>query len=359
MSLASICILRLSALGDATHMVPMVRRLQAAHPQARITWIIGKLEAKLVGDLAGVEFIPFDKKAGWAGLTALRGQLAGRRFDVLLQCQLALRASLMSTLIRADRRIGYDRARSREGHSLFIDERIAPTGFHVLDVLGEFAGALGAPPAPPQWDIAVSDWDRTVAADLLPGDQPTLLLSPASSHTLRNWSADRYAAVADHAVRRHGLRVALCGGRSALERELADAIATRMATPPLDLVGRDTLKQFLALCQRSFALLTPDSGPMHMANTVGTPVLGLHAATDSRRSGPYSDLRWTVDRFAEAARKYLRKSTDELRWGTRIEYPGVMDLIAVDDVVERLDALVAARLDGESDRAQGPGPRAQ
>lgn len=341
MSLDSICILRLSALGDITHMVPMVRRLRAAHPHATITWIIGKLEAKLVGDLGGVEFIVHDKKTGWDGIRALRAALRGRRFDVLLACQLALRASLLSTLIRADRKIGYDRRRSREGHGAFIDERIADRGFHVLDVLGEFASALGAAAAAPVWEIPVSDADHAVAAGLLPDGPPTLLISPCSSHRLRNWAAERYAAVADHAVQRHGLRVAICGGRSAIERETADAILASMRSPALDLVGRDTLKQFLALCRRSVALLTPDAGPMHMANTVGTKVLGLHAATDARRSGPYSDLRWTVDRFPEAARKFMRKDVDQLRWGTRIEFPGVMDLIGVDDVVEKLDGLMA------------------
>jgi len=111
-----------------------------------------------------------------------------------------------------------------------------------------------------------------------------------------------------------------------------------MQTAPIDLVGKDTLKQFLALCRRSRLVLTPDSGPMHMANAVGAPVLGLHAASNPQRSGPYSDRQWCVDRYDAAARKYLGKPAAELPWGTKIEHAGVMDLIGVDDVIERLEA---------------------
>src|SRR6478609_335724 len=107
----SICLLRTSALGDVTHVVPLVRTLQSAWPQTRLTWIVGKLEHKLVGDIAGVEFLVFDKSAGWRGFRELRAQLAARRFDVLLHLQVALRANLVSALIRAALRIGYDRAR--------------------------------------------------------------------------------------------------------------------------------------------------------------------------------------------------------------------------------------------------------
>jgi heptosyltransferase I len=85
-------------------------------------------------------------------------------------------------------------------------------------------------------------------------------------------------------------------------------------------------------------LLSPDSGPMHMANAVGTRVLGLHAASNPNRSGPYSDRRWCVDKYDEAARKYLHKPATDIAWGTKIEYPGVMDLITVDEVIERFEA---------------------
>jgi heptosyltransferase I len=148
--------------------------------------------------------------------------------------------------------------------------------------------------------------------------------------------------VADHAIARHGWRVALCGGRSTLEREVADRIIATMKQAPIDLVGRDTLKQFLALALRARAVLTPDSGPMHMANAVGTPVIGLHAASNPARSGPYSSRPWCVDRYDAAARRFRGVPAEALPWGTKLEYPDVMSLIETEAVIERLDALVAA-----------------
>ena len=337
---ATLCLLRTSALGDVTHVVPLLRTLQAGLPQAKLTWIVGKLEHRLVGDLDGVEFVVFDKGAGIAGYRAVRKALAGRRFDALLHMQVALRANLLSMAVSADRRIGYDKARSKDGHGLFVNERIPPrSGEHVLDAIGSFAEPLGLRQTGVRWDIPIPDEAREWAGQQWRDSERVLLVSPCSSHALRSWRAERYAAVADHASRTLGLRVVLCGGPSAPERAMADAIKSHMHEPVLDLIGRDTLKRALALYQRAFAVLTPDAGPMHMANAVGAKVIGLHAASNPARSGPYSDRRWCVDRYDAAARKYLHKSAVEIPWGTKIEYPGVMDLVEVADVVERLELL--------------------
>ena len=334
----SICLLRTSALGDVTHVVPLVRTLQNAWPRIRITWIVGRLEHKLVSDIAGVEFLVFDKGAGMRGFRALRAQLAGRRFDVLLHLQVALRANLVSALVRAPLRIGYDRARAKDLHGLFVNTRIAArSGDHVLDAMASFLEPLGLRQSQVRWEIPIADSAQAFAAQHLPGDTPTLLVSPCSSHTVRNWLPDRYAAVMDHAARA-GWRVALCGSPSAYEREFGNAIVEKCTSKPIDLVGKDTLKQFLALAQRATLVLTPDAGPMHMANAVGARVLGLHAASNPQRSGPYSDRRWCVDRYDAAARKFRGKPAAELAWGTKLEYPGVMELIETEAVIERFEA---------------------
>lgn len=345
---SSICILRLSALGDVSHVVPVVRRMQRHWPDTAITWIVGGFEYRLVGDIDGVEFITYDKRGGWSALRALRRRLRGRRFDALLLMQLALRANLVSTAVRAELRVGYDRALSREGHSLFVNRRIAasdPSSPHVLDVLGRFTEPLGLPIDDTVcWDLPIPDEAEAFARQHVPDDgQPSLIVSPCASHALRNWRPERYAEVVDHAVSRHKMRVLLCGGPSAGERAMADAIVAHARQPLLDLVGKDTIKRALALLRRADLVLSPDSGPVHMANAVATPVLGLYAATDPARSGPYSDRRWCVDRYAQAARQILRREPAELRWGRKIERAGVMDLIETDAVIERLDAFMASR----------------
>jgi heptosyltransferase I len=337
----SICLLRLSALGDATHVVPMLRTLRRAWPQVPITWILGKGEAKMLEGLEDIELIVFDKSAGWAGVQELRRRLAGRRFEVLLQMQLAMRANLLSAFIAADRRIGYDRKRSKEGHSLFINERIGPGGHHVLDAFAQFLVPLGLQQDRVEWNLPVPQAARAWAQQQLPGRQRTLLVSPCSSHSLRNWNVRRYAAVADHAAAR-GWRVVLSGGRSGLERRTADAIAAAMQAPVLDLVGKDTLKQALAMLERADLVLSPDTGPVHMANAMGTKVLGLFACTDRERCGPYSDLTHSVNHYDEASRQFIGKPAAQLRWGKRVEFPGVMDLIPVEEVVSKFDAYAAA-----------------
>jgi heptosyltransferase I len=335
----SLCLLRLSALGDVTHVLPLVRTLRRAWPDLALTWVIGKAEQKLLDGLPGVEFLVYDKSSGLGGMRTLRRGLGRRRFDVLLQMQVAARANLLSAFLPAKRRIGYDRSRSRDLHGLFIGERIPDRpGIHVLDAIGSFCEPLGLKQTDVVWDLPVPDEARAWARAQWPEDGVrTLAISPCSSHTLRNWRAERYAAVADHALDR-GWRVVLCGGRSALERNTTDAIMARLRVPVgvqpsrvLDLVGKDTLKQLPALLERADLLMTPDSGPMHIANAMGTKVLGLHAASNPRRSGPYSDLRYCVDRYDDAARKYLGKPAAELKWGTKIEHDGVMDLVTVED----------------------------
>lgn len=340
----SICLLRLSALGDVTHVLPLVHTLRSAWPEVALTWVIGTGEHRLLQGLPGVEFLVYDKKSGLAGMRALRRELHGRRFDALLQMQVAARANLLSAFLPARRRIGYDRSRSKDLHGLFVRERIPDRpGIHVLDAIGSFCEPLGLRQRTVRWDLPVPgeahDWAR---AQWPEDGTPALVISPCSSHVRRNWYPDRYAAVADHAASR-GWRVVLCGGRSRLERETADAILAAMRAPALDLVGKDTLKQLPALLARADLVMTPDSGPMHIANAMGTKVLGLHAASNPARSGPYSDRRYCVDRYDDAARKYLGKPAAELKWGTKIEFDGVMELVTVDDAVAAFERYVADR----------------
>ncbi|MEX7642685.1 glycosyltransferase family 9 protein [Stenotrophomonas maltophilia] len=342
---SSLCLLRLSALGDVTHVVPLVRTLQAARPDTPIHWIIDKAGHKLLDGLPGVTFHAYDKKSGMAGVKELRRQLPPGRFEALLQMQVAFRANLLSAFIPAERRIGYDRSRSKDLHGLFINERIPDRpGIHVLDAIGSFCEPLGLRQTEVSWDLAVPqsayEW---AAAQWQDDGRPVFMISPCSSHVRRNWYADRYAAVANHAAQR-GWQVVLCGGRSELERSMADAIQAQLHTPALDLVGKDTLKQLPALLARANLVMTPDSGPMHIANAMGAKVLGLHAASNPNRSGPYSDRRYCVDRYDDAARKYLAKQATDLKWGTKIEFDDVMELITVEDGIAAFERYVADHL---------------
>ncbi len=335
----SICLLRLSAIGDTCHAVPLIRTLQHAWPGCRISWIIGRVEAKLMSLLPEIELLPVDKQKFGAEFWRLRHELADRRFDLMLQIHVSFRSSLLSALVHAPVKLGFDRARARDFQWLFTNYQIeARRREHVLDSFWGFTDALGIKERRLEWNVPLPADAIQYAARMIPDEQPTLLISPCSSHTMRNWRPEYFAQVADHAVRRWGMRVILCGGPTALERDMGDRVLAAASSALVDQIGRDTLPQMLALLARATLLLTPDSGPAHMATMVDTPVIGLYAPTNPARSGPYKSLRWCVSRFDEAARQFRGREPDALPWWVKIEQrPGAMDLIRPQDVIQRLD----------------------
>jgi heptosyltransferase I len=337
----SVCILRLSAIGDVCHVLPVIRTLQRAWPDTSFTWVIGKVEAKLLGHIPDIEFIAIDKKSTLGGVRTLRAAMRGRHFDVLMHMQLALRASLLSMVIPAKIKLGFDKRRARELQWLFTTDRIRPAqNQHVLDSMFGFAEKFDVYEKVLRWDIPIPDAARAYARRLIPDDVKALVISPCSSHRARNWRAEYYAEIADYAAGTLGLKVILCGGRSSEEKRMGEAIVARMREPCENAIGKDTLVELLATLERATILLSPDSGPAHMATAVGTPVIGLYAATNPTRSGPYLSRQWCIDKYDVAARRLLGKPAAELAWTTKIERPGVMDLITPDEVTKKLHGLL-------------------
>lgn len=320
----------------------MIRAIQRRWPGAKITWIIGAAEYRLVAEMPNIEFIPYNKRSGLRGALALRRRLTNRHFDVLLHAQVSLRANLLGRLVNAQRRIGFDRQRAREGHGWVINERIgsAPLQHQALAFM-QFAKALDAYPDASTIDpndrrLPVPEAARDFAAQHQPDENHAVLISPSSSHARRNWHAQGYAEVADAVMNEFRRPVILVGGPSVIERQLGEEITARMNSEPLNLIGKDTLPELLAMLDRSACLITPDSGPAHFAAALGTPVIGLYAATWSKRSGPFGSLEHCVDAFPEAARHYLKTAPENVRWGRRIERNGVMDLIRTERVLEKV-----------------------
>ncbi len=256
------------------------------------------------------------------------------RFDALLQMQVAFRANVLSAFVPARRRIGYDRNRSKDLHGLFVNERIADhPGIHVLDAIGSFAEPLGLRQTQVRWDLPVPEeahaWARAQWDD---DGRPVLMISPCSSHARRNWYADRHAALADHAAAQ-GLadRAVRRPQRPGAQHCRCHRCGRTHAGAGLGWQGHP---QATACPARACG---PGGHPGFRANAHrqrdGHQVLGLHAASNPSRSGPYSDVRYCVDRYDAAARKFLHKPADRLRWGTKIEFDDVMSLITVDDAI--------------------------
>ena len=337
----SICILRLSAIGDCTHVVPMVRTIQKHWPGTGITWIIGKLEATLLGDIEGVEFIVYDKSRRFGALGDLRRALAGRSFDVLLNMQVALRASIVSLFVKATVRLGYDRARARDGQRFFTNHRIrAVERQHVLDSFFEFTAALGLEEKELEWDLPIPPAAREFAASSFEAGSRVVAINPSASKPIRNWSVEKYAALADYSAEKHSAAVVLTGGPSAAEARLAGAIEKAAGSRLLNLVGKTSLKELLAVIDRASVLVAPDTGPAHMGTTVGTPVIGLYAASNPLRSGPYLSLDHTVNNYPQALKEARGAELADVRWGTRVRGAAAMASITVDQVTAKLDAIL-------------------
>ncbi|MCL1056390.1 glycosyltransferase family 9 protein [Shewanella gelidimarina] len=333
----SLCLLRLSAIGDVCHAVAMVQAIQRRYPDLQITWILGKIEYQLLKHLPGVEFVIFDKSQGWRSYFNLKRALKGKKFDVLLHMQIALRATIASLAISAKLRIGFDRFRAKEGQWLVTNHRIEPQATpHVLEGFMGFAKALGVTESIPRWNIPVLAADTEFAEALIPSDSSVLVICAAASKAERNWLPERYAAVADHAVEK-GYRVILCGGPTPLERVLADNIQTAAKSELENQVGKTSLLQLLAILKQASVVLAPDTGPAHMAVTQGTPVIGLYAHSNPGRTGPYTCLDSVVSVYQQVI---AEQKQGDIPWGTRAKGEHLMALITVDSVINELDLLL-------------------
>ena len=338
---SSICILRLSAIGDVTHVLPTVRSIQHQWPETKITWIIGKIEAQLVGDIPDIEFIVFDKSAGRAAFKDLRQQLKGRSFDVLLHMQISLRASLVSLFVRAPIKLGFNKARARNLQTLFTNHQIEPKSDrqHMLDGALEFAHALGVKQDVIKWDIPLTVGPEYLK-EIVP-DGKYMVINPctsarAMSKNWRIWRADSYAQLVDFISDEYGLPVVLTGGPDQAEIDYGRSIITLSMHKPINMIGKTSLKQLLTILNGAELVVAPDTGPIHMANACGTQTIGLYAGTNPLRAGPYSFLDDVVNAYPEAVKNETGKTVDQVRWGKRVRDPAVMDLIRVKDVTAKL-----------------------
>ncbi|MDF1677404.1 MAG: glycosyltransferase family 9 protein [Legionellaceae bacterium] len=335
----SICLVRLSALGDVLMFVPLVRALQRHYPQAKITWIISPFAYTLVDEMEEIEFIVLDKPKSLADYWRFKQRLRGRKFDVLLAAQASFRANCLYPCIRAKRKIGYDKARAKDGHRWFVREAIQPGREHTLEGFLKFGAALGVPHAPPVWKLPVNDaayaWARS---HIQSEDMPVLVVNPAASKSERSWFAASYVEVIRFVLSRWKLQVILIGGPGPQDKALGDAIASEV--PVTNLIGQSTPKQLLALIDLATLVLCPDTGPAHMAAAMGTPVIALHAVTNVDISGPYVYRHLAVNAYLKALER-VNQSVDTAPWGTQVHEPWAMTLISVDMVMARLNCFLS------------------
>jgi heptosyltransferase I len=324
--------------------LPVIRTLQQEWPSTKFTWVTGASAARLIGAMPDIECIVFDSSRRISALREVKRQLHTRRFDLLLHLQPTLLANAAAMAISARVKLGFDVPRARRLQWLFTTHRIERVARqHMLDCFFGFAERIGVRERMLRWDIALSDAARDYAQALVPEGTPTLAINPCSPRRVRSWRPEYYAQAADFAATAYGMRIVLCGGRNAVEKRVGDQIVAHMRQPCVNAIGKDTLPGLMATLERATLLLTPDSDVAHLATAMGTPVLGLYAATNSLRDGPYLSRQLCVDKYDAAARALLGRPASEIPWSTTIDRDGVMDLITPDDVIKKLQSFMAQR----------------
>ncbi len=300
-------IVMMSAVGDAVHVMPIIQALKAQAPHARITWVLQPGPASLVrGHPLVDEIILFDRSRGWRAFLDVRAALAERQFDVVLGLQVYLKAGLITHFTHAPVKLGFDRDRARDANWLFTTHRIAPhVGQHVQDQYFEFLDALAVPHAAPQWGLGPwNDEERAWQRDLLAKfDRPIAPIVVATSKAAKDWLPERWAEVCHLLWHEFGLQPVLVGGRS--PRELAAEAIIREAAPMAHSALGSGLRRLAGMLDGAAVALSPDTGPLHLAVALRTPVISLLGYTNPRRVGPYDyahDLM--IDAYGDPGEDY-------------------------------------------------------
>jgi heptosyltransferase I len=301
-----ILIVMLSALGDAVHVLPVVNALKRTWPQTRISWVIQPVPHQLVQGHENVdEFILFRRRRGaqaWRSFTGISRALQGRRFDLLINLQVYLKAGLITSVAKADVKLGFDRRRARDMNWLFTTHRIPPrpTG-HVQDQYFEFIEHLGITPEPVEWRLRLNDEERAAQRSFFQDlDRPACGIVVGTSKAEKNWAPERYARLIEALEVEYGFRTVLLGGPSTAERAAAERVLRETRGRPVDALA-DDVRRLLWLLDGCDLVVSPDTGPLHAARALDRPVVGLYGYTNPKRYGPYRRPWQVVDGYARFA----------------------------------------------------------
>ena len=303
-------IVMLSALGDAVHVLPLLTAIKRQWPDSEITWVTQPGPAELVrGHPALDRLVVFRRDQGWAAfprvVSQVRREVGPAPFDVLLDLQVYLKAGVITGLLPARSKLGFDRARARDLNWLFTTDKIpAHTGVqHVQDQYFEFLTALGVAIEPPIWNLG--PWP----GDPDPPDGRYAALVIGTSRPPKDWVADRWAVVADCLYQRYGVVPVLVGGNSDREKATAAAILAAARAPVRSALGSG-LRPLISILRGAQLVVSLDTGPLHMAVALERPVVSLIGYNDPRVVGPYrryADL--VVNAFDSPEPRERRMST--------------------------------------------------
>lgn len=300
-----VLIVLLGAIGDVVRALPLLGRMRRAWPDAHIAWAVEpKSQAVLEQHPWLDETIVYDRThAPWTFPSFLR-QVRRGRFDLVIDLQRHLKSGITALISGAGNRFGFAAPNTKEFNYLFSNHQIAPQPNLRLKLLQyqAFGDALGLAPAPIEFGLAASDGEHARARAILrDAPRPILAAILGSSWPSRIYFPESIAAV----IRRAALFTVLLGGPD--ETGLADDVMGRLdGVPALNLAGRTSLRDLIAIFPECAAAFGPDCGPMHIAAAVGCPVVSLWGATAAERSAPWGFAELAISGAIPCHPCYLR-----------------------------------------------------
>jgi len=298
-----VAVVRLSAIGDTVRALPLVTSIKRAWPETHLTWVIQPAALPLWRGHPDVdEFLVFRRSLGARAHAEFRRRVRDRRFDLVVCVHPCFKAAVVTRLLAAPFRLGYDRARARDLSWLATNHRIparvgVPAVQHVQEDYFEFLEFLGLP-VHAEWDFHFTAAERREQIGWLESmERPVLAVVTRSTDSRKDWTLERTARVLDIAAGDLGFQTVLVGGGSAGELDDARRLRELCRVPPAVELRYD-LRRLAWLLDGADVLLAPDTGPLHIAVALGTPSIGLYGFTDPRRDGPYGRFEDLVlDRY--------------------------------------------------------------
>jgi heptosyltransferase I len=330
--LRRVCVVMMSAVGDAVHVLPVINALKRHAPGVHITWVLQPGPATLVrGHRSVDEILIFDRSKGWSGFAEIRRQLASREFDLVINLQVYFKAGIVTSFTRAPVKLGFDRARARDMNWLFTTDRIPPHEMqHVQDQYFEFLTALGIDYNPIVWDLGPwpqeRDWQREFVSRF---DRPLASIVVATSKPQKDWLPERWAEVADVLWHDFGLQPVLVGGRSPRETHAESVIMqhVRSGPQPYSALGSG-LRNLVGILDASSLVLAPDTGPLHISVALDRPTISLMGYTNPKRTGPYRRFHdLIIDAYGEQNENYGITMENRLDRMPRISVRDVLDKV--------------------------------
>jgi heptosyltransferase I len=327
-----VCIVMMSAVGDAVHVLPVLTSLKRANPKMHVTWILQPGPATLVrGHPLVDEIILFDRSAGIKGFLDIRRELSGKRFDLVINLQVYFKAGIITSFTNAPVKLGFDHARARDFNWLFTTDKIAPHAMqHVQDQYFEFCDWLGVSHEPVEWGLGPWESERAWQHEVFgPFERPAAPIVVATSKTEKDWMPERWAEVCDVLYADFGLQPVLVGGKSPREVHAEAVIMTKARHKPVSALGSG-LRNLVSIFDGAELVLSPDTGPLHISVALDIPVVSLIGYSNPKRVGPYRKFRdLMIDVYGEPGEDYPISMENRTGRMPRISVRDVLDKVEI------------------------------